>query len=706
MENAAHKKEQILAALAERIESSQAEHRFEALQLAFQLFSELSGDLADAGEQARLFGEQLGAKERGFFSDPQGEDHRVAQDAYGRRKEYLVGLPALKGASDWTLSLVASLAEEIQLSPGEDFLSEYRPVPALYLVKAPVKAHRQNLNLPLETSGGLFGEQACLKGELQSLWSLQVTEVCEALLVPSDRLQAVLPWNPEFRNLVVDAVMGKLSTALAMLGEELSRSQEQLRLTQRMLDNIGQASLAIDSKGEIGPNYSKVAAEYLGREQLEGLPFADLILRGERKALRSYYRALSMIFAGNQFDPQAVLELLPKRAELNAKQFRLYYYFSEDHLGYVTSVYVRLEDVTKELEAKARQVAQAEREERDRQVAEKIRANLGAFMSLLDLIEPNDARLGDLDKTLKNNQTPDSTDLRNLMKQLHSIKGLCGQFGLNDLKNRAHQTEDGVQALARGGTGEGLRESIKSLKKGYRQARGLVDAMGPEVMRLLKGVHFERSEFDQLEVAVRSQDWEEVSRLVLSREQVPAAAVAEHWAEDLSELAAQLGKQVRFELDCPEGLTLHKDLARLLNFELRHCYRNAIDHGIETPEVRSAQGKEAAGQVRLKMTCTEGHLHLELCDDGAGIDWKKIETKALNHPHLDHTQVQGLIDQGLSWKILLLPGFTSQEQVSQVSGRGVGLDAVESSLLGLGGQMSIRSEPGQGTCFLFDLPQA
>ncbi|MDT8446548.1 MAG: ATP-binding protein [bacterium] len=698
-------KEQYLAALAERIESSDPQTRFEAAQVAFQLFSQLTEELAPEGAVAYQFGERFAQADLPFFSSPDDETKQSREAAFAARLALICGLPGLQSASPWTTHLLASVAEEVQLEPGEDFLSPYRPVTGLYLVPGEVLSPGLGLRLPLAESGGIFGEQSCRFETVQAAMPLQVAQSTGALLVPKDRLLALLPWNPELRGLLIETVLDKNSQKIKKLSQEFLACNAELRLSQQILDNIGQASLSIDEKGEIGSHYSSVAAQYLGHQELAGRPFADLILQGDRKALRSYYRALAMIFGGNQFDPKVVLELLPKRANLHGRQFRLHYYFTDDHLGFVTSVFVRLEDITKELALQARQQAEAEREELDRKVQEKIRANLGAFLSLLDLIEYNQAHLEDLNKNLLAQTQPDPQDLRGMMKELHSIKGLCGQFGLGDLKTQVHQAEEQIQRCARGeGVAADMLEAIKITKKGYRRAKGLIDSLGPEVVRILRGVNFERGEYDLLVAAVHAKDWEQVGELVLSRDLVPAAKVVEHWERDLKELAKDLGKQVSFTFNAPADLSLHQDLARILNFELRHCYRNAIDHGIELPEQRQAAGKDPVGQITASLEVKAGRLTLSLQDDGAGIDWERIKNKALEKDHLDHAVVQGLIDQGEPWRILLLPGFSSQDMVSQVSGRGVGLDAVESAVGELGGTLTIQSELGQGTCFLVDLP--
>lgn len=129
--------------------------------------------------------------------------------------------------------------------------------------------------------------------------------------------------------------------------------------------------------------------------------------------------------------------------------------------------------------------------------------------------------------------------------------------------------------------------------------------------------------------------------------------------------------------------------------------RNAVDHGLEKPEVRVAAGKQETGTIRLSAAHRSGSVFIEISDDGAGLNRTKILEKALE---------KGLVEEGVELtdseidNLLFLPGFSTAGTVSNLSGRGVGMDVVKTAVQTLGGRVSITSTPGQGTVFTIILP--
>jgi chemotaxis protein histidine kinase CheA len=133
-----------------------------------------------------------------------------------------------------------------------------------------------------------------------------------------------------------------------------------------------------------------------------------------------------------------------------------------------------------------------------------------------------------------------------------------------------------------------------------------------------------------------------------------------------------------------------------------HLVRNAVDHGIEESPERVRRGKSPEGLIRLSVSRQQDRVRLTFEDDGAGIDLERVRSKAL---------AQGLLPSGAQppteaeiLELIFLPGFSTREGVSEISGRGVGLDVVRSSVSALGGRVMVRSQAGLGTSFILDLP--
>jgi chemosensory pili system protein ChpA (sensor histidine kinase/response regulator) len=166
------------------------------------------------------------------------------------------------------------------------------------------------------------------------------------------------------------------------------------------------------------------------------------------------------------------------------------------------------------------------------------------------------------------------------------------------------------------------------------------------------------------------------------------------------QVAGELNKQVEFIVGNADGEMDRAVLERIVA-PLEHMLRNAVDHGIESADVRRAAGKPEVGNIRLTLGREGGDILLTLADDGGGIRLEAVRRKAIERGMLDADS--DLTDHEIL-QFILEAGFTTAEKVTQISGRGVGMDVVHSEVKQLGGSMSIESTPGEGTRFLIRLP--
>ncbi len=184
---------------------------------------------------------------------------------------------------------------------------------------------------------------------------------------------------------------------------------------------------------------------------------------------------------------------------------------------------------------------------------------------------------------------------------------------------------------------------------------------------------------------------------------VPCAEVFERTATRAGQtVARQLGKQVEFEIE-GRNVGIDKSLADAIAEPLLHLVRNAVGHGIESPEARIAAGKSAIGKVKLAVFNEGSHIHITVTDDGRGIDLDRIADSATEHGIANSGE--GLsMDQCL--RLIFRPGFSTASEVSELSGRGIGLEVVDRAMEQAGGQVRVATEPGAGTTFVMILPAA
>ncbi|MFL1461411.1 chemotaxis protein CheA [Roseococcus sp. DSY-14] len=192
----------------------------------------------------------------------------------------------------------------------------------------------------------------------------------------------------------------------------------------------------------------------------------------------------------------------------------------------------------------------------------------------------------------------------------------------------------------------------------------------------------------------------QLDEAVLELRVVPFAQLAQRLQRPLQQVAGPQGKPVELVVEGGEA-TLDRSLADLLADPLLHLVRNAVDHGIEPPAERAAAGKPPAATLLLRAERRGGRLRVTLRDDGRGVDEAAVLARAA---------ARGLVPPGARLEgeavraLLFLPGFSTREAVSEVSGRGVGLDVVQEAARRAGGTVRVDSAPGQGTTFILDLP--
>jgi two-component system sensor histidine kinase and response regulator WspE len=189
---------------------------------------------------------------------------------------------------------------------------------------------------------------------------------------------------------------------------------------------------------------------------------------------------------------------------------------------------------------------------------------------------------------------------------------------------------------------------------------------------------------------------------VLSSRMRPFADATASLSRTVRDLARQLGKDARLEI-VGEQVPVDRDVLVRLDAPLNHMLRNALDHGVETPDERRARGKPAQATLRVEARHHAGMLRIRVSDDGRGIDLDALRERIVRRS-LATDAIAATLDRQELLEFLFLPGFSTAKQVTDVSGRGVGLDVVQSTAREIGGTARIDTELGRGTVFELELP--
>ncbi len=258
--------------------------------------------------------------------------------------------------------------------------------------------------------------------------------------------------------------------------------------------------------------------------------------------------------------------------------------------------------------------------------------------------------------------------------------GLLREIGQTRQKLAAALGPAGVPGAERRGPAAGALEDLQRIERVLRESFEDLDSG-------LSGLTLAVSE-------LRDQ--------VMKLRMVPIARLFTKYQRTVRELANRLGKEVRVELLGAET-ELDKVLVERLEDPLLHLVRNAVDHGIEAPDRRQLAGKPRAGTVRLAAAQRGGQILVTIEDDGAGLDAAKLAAKAVEKGLLRPAEAASLTEQE-AFGLIFRPGFSTAAQVSDVSGRGVGMDVVHDALVRLKGSIHLRSRVGEGTAVELRLP--
>ncbi len=474
-----------------------------------------------------------------------------------------------------------------------------------------------------------------------------------------------------------------------------------------LLDNSGQGFLSIGTDMVVEPDYSRACLSLLDTDPA-GRDIALTMFPDDSQQASLLRRALDRIFQEpDDMRREMYLSLLPSRLERPGMAIDVEYI----PMGRTRMMLV-LSDVTARI-ALENSVGQ------ERRKLDMIMSVLADSRDVFAAIADFRAFLARMDGITR----PESSALLDgddLYRQIHTFKGSFGQFGLDFLARELHQLEDRITAIRqRGQPGPDQRISlldavfeVKLPLALKRDLRVLADVFGDDFVAGEGAMAIPTPLARQLcALATRLSDRpdllppqdREIVRAVADLGRLSLRRSLENLAPMAARLATRLGKRLSpLVVDGPD-CRLDPDQHGLFLRNLGHVIRNAVVHGIESPEDRADADKPENGTIRCTLAADADHIRLTIADDGQGIDPDRIRQKAA--ALLPAEGVSQWTDDALI-QLVFQDGLSTRDQADQDSGRGVGLAAIRACVQRCGGTARVNSQPGQGTCFTFLIPKS
>lgn len=455
-----------------------------------------------------------------------------------------------------------------------------------------------------------------------------------------------------------------------------SEIRERNRDMRVVLDNVRQGLVTIGADASLSSEHSAALEDWFGPYEA-GEGFGPYLARSCDK-LGAWFD-LSWETVTDGFLPlELAIDQLPSKASFDGRHFAFEYEPVLDADGELEKMLVVVSDITADVE-------RAEAESLQREILSIFERILNDRVGFVEFYE-------EAGRLLAGAQGTRGDDWALTKRQIHTVKGNAGVFGIDSIVEICHVLED---RIAEGDTDE-LDEQFEALEARWSALSETIDRMlgnqGQDTV-VMTGQEYETI----LRLAVDGADHADIAKGLVDLKLEPTEQRLGRFAEQARALAQRLEKgDLEVAVD-GDGLRLERE--RFADFwaSFTHVLRNAIDHGIESPDERRETGKADQGRIDLRTYETGESFVVEVADDGRGIDWSGVaeRAEALGLPNQDE---QDLVEA------LFATGLTTKDSVSTTSGRGVGLAAVREACRELGGGVAVDSEIGRGTVVRFSFP--
>lgn len=476
-----------------------------------------------------------------------------------------------------------------------------------------------------------------------------------------------------------------------------------------LLNNSGQGFLSFGPDLVVKPEYSRECLTFFGQEVGEKSVALLLFPEDNEERDRFSTNIERIVHTTDEFQRDILLSLMPKELYLNNRYLDIAY-----HLLDAGRLMLIITDITEQRRLEARV--------EEEQI--RLRFIVAAATESADLFEVLDDYRNFSESTLPRLlAAPDeqlSAGLAEIYRQVHTFKGLFGQLEFIHLPRRLHQYESALNQLRRdlakkqpnralleqeqGLADQALEQELtvlrETLGESFFARRGHL-SLTPEQTAMLENLA--NRLLQTKKATLNSEETRDMLRLIRRLRYVSFRDLLSGHAKTASRLAERLEKELAPVKVEDNGVRVAPEIYGPFTKSLVHLFRNAVDHGIEGPEERLELGKDEEGHLNCNIFLEDDFIIIEIDDDGRGLDLEAIRRKAISSGLFTQEQAASLDEVALRL-LIFRDEFSTKEEVSELSGRGVGLAAVRMETERLGGRIEVNSVLGQGTSFKFIFP--
>jgi signal transduction histidine kinase len=459
----------------------------------------------------------------------------------------------------------------------------------------------------------------------------------------------------------------EMAAAIREREESLGKRNQEMRL---VLNNVGQGLLVIDRDARVGPERSAVVDTWFGPPDADST-FIDLLARMDGLVSAGFAAAWDQVIS-DFFPLEVALAQLPSRLRTDRAMYDISYRPILDSSEAMSSVLVVITDITSIVAHESERAEQSDILE----AATQLIKDREAFLTWMA-----DARVLVAQIIDAETEKP--------LRQLHTLKGNAAVFGLSGLASRTNALEE-VLADGRALTAQDKTDLAQGLERLLDRVSALLTT--PSAGSSVVADDMYNALVDQVKAGASQKA---ILQTLESWKFEPTEKALTRLSEYAKKVSEQLGKKIEVDV-VSNGLRLPQRYDSIWS-TMTHLVRNAVDHGIESPETRVARGKGGSGTLRLETRKADEGVYIVVSDDGGGIEWERVRTKAHSIGIASESQVD-------LENALFNDGFSTRDVASEISGRGVGLSALKDEVVKMGGVIQISSSIGKGAEFACFVP--